>query len=322
MRRHLGKKMNLRRITRYPFEVLLTCLGMAVFPFIPRGGIVKLAALFGALAFHVSPRERRIGMANLDVAFGSAMTGEEKTRILKESYRTFFLAMLDLLWFSVWSESRMRRYVKFDAVADARLQSGPLICLTGHMGNWEVLGKAAAMRYPPVVSVAAPLKNGLVDRMVGSMRRSPGHIVVYREGAVRAALAALRDRGRVGLVLDQNVNPGEGGKFVKFFGLSVPFSGIAEKLAARTGAPVFFFFCIPMENGEYVVRYHAGIEPTGAEEDGKITQMVANVFEDAIRQNPGNWLWMYKRWKLVPPGESADRYPYYAVHAMPAGGGA
>jgi hypothetical protein len=43
-----------------------------------------------------------------------------------------------------------------------------------------------------------------------------------------------------------------------------------------------------------------------------VTRSILAAIEAEVRQNPQFWLWMYKRWKLIPDGESADGYPYYA----------
>ena len=48
-----------------------------------------------------------------------------------------------------------------------------------------------------------------------------------------------------------------------------------------------------------------------------ITQAVAGATEQAVRNYPGNWLWMYKRWKYHMPGADASRYPFYSKDLPP-----
>jgi len=138
-------------------------------------------------------------------------------------------------------------------------------------------------------------------------------MVAYKEGAAREAVRILKEGGRVGLLLDQNVLPMMGGTFVEFFGLPVPMSSVAERLALRTGLPVIFGFCIPDETGHYRLYSPPAILPAEVgNKEGAITQAVAQTLEDAIRNNPGSWLWMYKRWKFVPPDWPREKYPFYA----------
>ena len=49
------------------------------------------------------------------------------------------------------------------------------------------------------------------------------------------------------------------------------------------------------------------IERTGDEEADvrALTIKITEAVENAIRQYPGQWLWIHKRWKTRPPGEPA-----------------
>ena len=73
-------------------------------------------------------------------------------------------------------------------------------------------------------------------------------------------------------------------------------------LAARSGAAVIPGFAIwePAES-RYVLRFYPAIEITGdAHAD---TQRLHSLLESVIRGNPGQWLWIHRRWKTRPPGE-------------------
>ena len=36
-----------------------------------------------------------------------------------------------------------------------------------------------------------------------------------------------------------------------------------------------------------------------------------------IRTHPECWVWLYKRWKHVRPGDARDRYPFYTSELRP-----
>ena len=44
----------------------------------------------------------------------------------------------------------------------------------------------------------------------------------------------------------------------------------------------------------------------------RLTQDIAFIFQEEIEKHPEQWLWMYKRWKHVKPGQPLGAYPYYA----------
>lgn len=302
---------------RKVLEVQLTRLGLLLVPRLPRRAVVVLAGGLGRVGYVLGRRARRIGRANLDLAFGETMDAREKERILRDSFRTFALVLLDVMWFTRHPRERLRRYIRFDDATLARLERTPLICVTGHLGNWESLGQAVANAGLPLHSVAAPLSNPGVDRLFIPSRQLTGQVIHSSQGALRPLLRVLRQGGRFAILLDQNTKPSEGGIFVPFFGVPAPMSAGAAMLAMRTRSNLIFGFCIPQPDGTYQVDVPAWIPaddlpPEGDEAVADLTRHIAGRLEQTVRAYPGHWLWMYKRWKYIPPGADPDRFPFYA----------
>jgi KDO2-lipid IV(A) lauroyltransferase len=292
-------------------EALLAAVGLALIPLLPRCGAVALARWLGSTAFRFSRRERRIALANVDLAFGPSRSADEKLAIVRESFQVMTQVMVDLFWFRLRTAERLRRHVSFDPLYQAHyVAHAPCIVVTAHFGNWEVMGLAVALDGHPLHSVAMPLKNRYVDAMLSRARKLTGQEVVPRRGAVKALLRILRHGGRTAFLMDQNTLPDEGGQFVDFFGRAVPVSGAAEMLSLRTGAPVLCAYCDMDDVGNYLWRSFPPVFP-GTDGPG-ITQRTTGMLEELLRQRPGLWLWMYKRWKFIPPGGDPSRYPYYA----------
>lgn len=307
---------------RQSLELALTRLGMAVIPSLPRRAVVHLANFLGGLAWFFSRHLRKVGRANLSIAFGNSITDVQEKTILRQAFSSFALVMLDMFWFSRNPEQRIRKHVRFDDSYEVLKRKEPKICLTAHLGNWELLGKAAAVYGAPLVSVAAPLANQALDSLFNSMRGNTGQTVVSKGGAVRKLMQTLRDGGNIAVLLDQNTKPVRGGIFVDYFGLPVPVSSAVATLYLHTKARILFSCCLP-DGGDYKTLPILEITPpdtTGMEKDEAvrvITQAVARATEQAVRQYPGNWLWMYKRWKYHMPGVDASRYPFYSKDLLP-----
>lgn len=303
---------------RKGLEVHLVRLGLAVVPRLPRRMVVAMAGALGRVGALCARRARRVGLANLDLVYGDSLSSRQKRRILRESFCTFALVTLDILWFTRHPRERLARYIQFDDETLERLDRTPLICVTGHLGNWESLGQAVANAGFPLHSVAAPLSNPGVDKLFIPSRQLTGQTILSSEGALRPLLKLLRGGGRFAILLDQNTKPSEGGVFVPFFGLPVPMSAGAALLALRTRSNLVFGFCIPQPDGTYRVDVlhwmpaGEGPDGTGPEAVEAMTRLIASRLEDAVRTYPGRWLWMYKRWKHVPTGADRSRYPFYA----------
>ena len=305
--------MKLRKKIRRIPESILLCMGFLVVPFIPRRGIVWLAGLLGRAGLTLSTRSRRVALANLDAAYGDGLTQEEKLRIAREAFRTFCLVTLDYFWFAFFTRQRIRAHVRFDATFERYRETRPGISVTAHLGNWEVMGLAAALDGPPAVSVAASIKNPLADLFLSRVRRITGQGIEARRGAVRRIIGVLRNGGRAAFLMDQNTLPSEGGVFVDFFGLAVPVSNAVALLARRTGTAIVMPYCLVDGAGEYTIHvstvFHA---ETGSHADALTTQRITHEIETLVRRYPGQWLWIYKRWKFLPPDGDRHGYPYYS----------
>jgi Kdo2-lipid IVA lauroyltransferase/acyltransferase len=305
------------RSARRCLEAPLTRLGLLVVPRLPRRAVLGLARAFGSCACLLALHLRRVGLANLEIAFGAASSRADKRRILRRSFQSFALVVLDTLWLSRDTRSRVESLVRFDSEYSRLFQRKAQICVTGHLGNWEVMGLAFGVRGYPLASVAAPLANPAVDELFNRMRAATGQRVISVRGALRSLIRTLREGGKIALLLDQNTKPAEGGVFVDFFGLPVPIASAAAALALRTGAELFVGACVPQADGTYRALAPRRIPVpdaagAGANAEAALTAEIARGLEELVRANPEHWLWMYKRWKYVAPGLERARYPFYA----------
>jgi len=305
------------RIIRHALEFALARMALATIPRMPRRSVIWMADCAGFIASVFARHLRQVAMVNLDIAFGPDMSAARKKRIVRRSFQTFALVMLDMFWFARDSAKRTAEWIDFDPSHERLFRPAPQICVTAHMGNWEVLGMAFSARGFPLVSVAAPLANRRLDRLFVDLRRRTGQQILSKHGAVRGLLKTLKGGGKIALVLDQNTKPSAGGIFVDFFKLPAPVSPAVATLALRTGAEVFTGVCVPDGRGRYVVPAPEQIVICESMKNSDnpervLTEAIVRSIEDLLRKHPEHWLWMYKRWKYVGPGRTPSEYPFYA----------
>ena len=140
--------------------------------------------------------------------------------------------------------------------------------------------------------------------LIENFRTTTGNTVIYKEGAVRATLRALKNNQLVGLSIDQNFS---NGIFVPFFGTKAGTVDTLGALSRASGAPIVPLVCVPNEDGSYSGRLLPAIEPIRSadkkEDVYRITQNCFAVLEEIITERPEMWLWGHKRWKSRPPDE-------------------
>lgn len=316
----MGNLKHIRRKLRRPFETGGVLLLKILVPLLPRGGVVALSRMAARIAMGLPLREKRIGLKNIDAVFGDSKTPREKRQILTTSFATFGLTMLDVFWFSRNPEKRILKYV---AIEDSPhktffFEERPIICITAHMGSWEIMGQTCALMGADMASIAAPIKNKAIDRVLIKQRERTGQIIIPRKGALKTLIARFRKNGKAAFVLDQNTSEQLGGIQVDFLGLPMPVSSAPAALAYRTGTQVMLGFCLPEKGGHYRIRITKSITPPPFCKDTdsdtivrQLTQTIQDGISDEIRKYPQFWLWSYRHWRRVNGQSYPDNYPRY-----------
>lgn len=311
----MRRARRLKLVFRRPLESLAALLAAATLPFLPRPLLRGLASALGSLAWIAGGRMRRVGLENLRVAF-PALADAERAAILRRCHRHYALTVLDVFWFSRFTRSRCARWLRVDDSMAPLLGAEPQIWLTAHMGNWEVSGMAMAARGVKLLSVAAELENGFVDRLFIRIRQRTGQTIIPQQGAILKLARGLKGSAKWAILLDQNTKPRDGGVFVPFFGLPVPVSSAPAALALKLGVPVGCIFTIPEADGGYRLLCTGVIPVSRAEATPEavldLTRRLTGEVAAMVARHPDAWLWMYKRWKFMPPGADAAGFPPYA----------
>src|SRR2546425_13020401 len=279
---------------------------------LPLGAALRAGELVALVAYALDRPHRRIGMRNLEIAFPEKRV-RERRRILRASFLNLGRMATELARLPRLSAERLRDMVRFvdeewwrEAMSWER--STGVLVLSGHFGNWELLVFAHGMRGHPVHMVHRTIANPLVDRWLNALRARAGTRTIRKRHAARAVLAALHERGFLVLPFDQNSTRGLG-VFVDFFGCPASTNAGMARIALRTNAPLVPVFIVRQGRS---ARHRVHVLPTLQVERGddpvedvrRNTQRFTAVFEEMVRRYPDQWLWMHKRWKTRPPGES------------------
>jgi len=310
----------IRRLLRRPFEAGGFVLLAWIIPALPRGAVVGLSKLAGRLAWMLPLHEKKVGLKNIDAVFGDEKSPQEKRFILSTSFATFTQTMLDVFWFSRNPRKRILNYIEFEESPEKNrlFEDKPIICITAHMGSWEIMGQATALLGADMASIAATVKNPVVDRILIEQRERTGQTIIPKKGALRTLIARFRKKGKAAFVLDQNTSEREGGIIVDFLGLPMPVSPAPAALAYRTGTEIMLGFCLPEPGGRYRIRITQSIMPPslGKNLDAsqvarELTQRIQDEISKEIRSHPEFWLWSYKHWRRTPGKTYPPNYPDY-----------
>ena len=175
------------------------------------------------------------------------------------------------------------------------------ILVTGHYGNWELLSQAIALKFDlKLVGVGRKLDSDLMDRVLKQNREQFNVEMVYKKGALKGCIDAIRDQKIVGILTDQHIRKNQSID-VTFFGHKATHTPLASILSRKFGLDMIPAFIHTEDYKHYKVTIYDPIQTRktdNQEEDLAIlTQAQSDMMERVIRQDPRQWFWMHNRWK-------------------------
>ena len=262
-----------------------------------------LARGIGNFAYYVLRYRRQVVMDNLYIAFGSEMEQSQLEEIAAESYKQIAMSFMELL-ISPKLLNQIENILEprhFLLIQRLLQQGKGLITVSGHLGNWELQGAAAATAMNEPFTVAAVQQsNPYINRFITQRRNAMGMQVAGTKEAMKLLLKALRNGQAIGLVADQNA--GLHAVFVDFFGKTAAAHPGPAQLALKFGAPMVVGAAIRTGPAQFkILARQVEIQKDDTVES--LTQRHVKIFESFIRQYPEQYFWLHRRWKTRPPGE-------------------
>jgi KDO2-lipid IV(A) lauroyltransferase len=270
---------------------------------------LDVAASLGRVAVRLDRRRRERCLNQLRIAFPQASAAE-----LDSLCEAAFVHLVQLVMEVVHTPRQLHpvswsRHVKIAGLGPAidLLSAGrPAILVTGHLGNWEVLGYLLALLGFRLDAVARPIDNPLINEYLLGIRERRGMRIITKFNASDRMVEVLQQGGALGFIADQNA--GDKGLFVPFFGkLASTYKSIGL-LAINQNVPIICGYAQRVGTG---YGYELGVQDIIRPEDWAprrdplfyVTARYMHAIEMMVRQAPRQYLWFHRRWKSRPRHE-------------------
>ncbi|NQU23620.1 MAG: lysophospholipid acyltransferase family protein [Candidatus Nealsonbacteria bacterium] len=246
---------------------------------------------------------------NLAHAFAE-LSSTERRRLTRRMWEHLFLLVLEVVHAPrKIHETNWRHYISLrdeDRLVRLLLSDRPTLIITAHFGNFEVAGFVLAILGFPTYTVARTLDNVCLDRFLNRFRGSTGQHMIPKKGGYDQIVDVLARGETMTFLADQSA--GRKGCWVEFFGRPASAHKAIALLALDNEAPMAV--CGARRVGPPLhieLATPATIDPLDAgdpHESGSpiesihsLTQWYTARLEEIIRNEPGQYWWLHRRWK-------------------------
>jgi len=278
----------------------------------------------GDLIYALLPGTRRLSLKHLAIAFGDTLSSAQREAIARASLRNAARCFVELAKFDS-IRPQFDEYATIEGwehwIEVSTLGRGAIV-ITGHIGNWELLGAYFALRGVPIAAIAREHNDSRFNRLLVDFRARNGMRTILRESAMssREILRILKQRGILALVIDQDLSSPS--VSVPFFGRPARTPIAAAALAVRRNIPVVPAYARRRPGGGQIFTVCAPIYPPCSGDRRRdiveMTSKFSQSLEDRIRQNPAEWVWWHRRWRRTPvPRLDLDSEIQYSKPVLP-----
>jgi KDO2-lipid IV(A) lauroyltransferase len=278
---------------------------------LPRQIRLQLAYSAGNLGYHLARRLRRVAQRNLTLALPE-LSPAAQDQIIRGVFRNFGRLLAEFSGFPYLNRQNIESIVLYQGLEHylaAIARGRGVLFLTGHLGAWELSSFAHAVYGYPHNILVRKIDNPHIDQLVAQYRTSSGNQPIDKNNSVKAILQALRRGEAVGILIDLNTVRNQG-VFCDFFGIPACSTTGLATLALRTGATVLPGFLVW---DEQLGKHRLCFEPpvplirTGDQHQDicQNTAQFNQIVEKFVRRYPDQWLWVHRRWKTRPEGETS-----------------
>ncbi|WP_456479212.1 lysophospholipid acyltransferase family protein [Nautilia sp.] len=246
---------------------------------------------FLASVFYLAAGKRRkIVLKNIEI-----MTGKRDKKIAKKAFLHFMDNLFEFFENINLSKERLREKVVFEneELVKKFTSESPVIFVTAHYGNWEIMPVAVGAFLTEVDVVVRKLDSEKLNEKIEKSRKRFGVNVYDKRGGLKNLINSLKKGRNVGILIDQY--PGDDkGVVTTFFGRPVRHTEVAAVLSRRFNYPIIVSYVYKNGEGKYVIKF---TEAFYTEDIQKSVDRQARATEDFIKKDISRWYLFHRRFR-------------------------
>ena len=271
-----------------------------LFSLIPMKLVYVLSDLVAFLLHDIFKYRRSVVQTNLENSFPEKNAAEIKG-IQKAFYKNLSDIILEGIKGLSMSKSDLEKrfqYLNINIVNQEFEKGKSAIVIASHIANWEwgVLSFNFWTK-GQVVGVYKPLNNQLVDTYYNGKRKKWGLQLTSMAQTGRTIIKRKTKPTVFVFIADQTPSDVHNAHWFDFLNQDTPFLHGVDKIARKTGYPIFNTDIKRVSRGKYEVTFKKLADQPDKLNPSEVTQLYVRELERIIKDCPESWLWSHRRWK-------------------------
>lgn len=272
---------------------------------LPRRAAYAVGVRFSRIFYNRNSSLRSAVISNIrqvHAAMGLAPSEEELARLALKTFENFGKHLADFFRLSLGSKSELERLVRVEGrhfIDQARAHGRGVICLTAHLGNWEIAPLMTCLMGYPSTMIVIPMKHADTNALFQKHRESRGSKVILLGNAARGMIEALKRNELVGVAGDIDFTMND--HIVPFLGRPARMPSGPARLCVRLRSPIMPGFVFRREDDTYLFQLFEPIVPDDRTTQGDVQETICRILGEQVKRHPDQWSVFHDFWDTNAP---------------------
>ena len=247
-------------------------------------------------------RSKEIIRGNLKICFpeNSDIQNDEIINKMWDNYGRTLAEYINLRFFQ--NNNDHIKILNLDKLEKLKSSKDPVLFFSGHFANFELMAMELEKQNLQISALYRKLNNFFLNPIMEFFRTSyickdqiakplPGE----DKGGTRELLSRVKDRRNIALMVDQKLTEGI---IAKLFNKDCYTTRIPAQFAKKYNYKLVPISLKRVDKYFFEMNILDEIDFSKEDTELQITNRINNVIEKMIKENPGQWIWTHKRWKI------------------------
>ena len=263
---------------------------------------IELGKVLGKFLFYVASSRRKIAEKNLSLCFPD----KNKLQInflLKKNFEEIGISFFETAnaYFAPNQKIKEKLIVKNEKyLLEAIDNDKSIILLASHFLSLMLGSRALLLKYG-IANIYRPQNNQLFDEIMRSSFVKNGAVMIKTKDT-RSMLKAIKSKTPIWYAPDQDLGPNNS-IYAPFFNIQTATVSATARLAQSDNTVVLPYH-FNRQGNKYIMEFQRPLKPYPTMNPLKDASKTNSILEKQILKFPDQYLWVHKRFKTRPDGES------------------